>query len=505
MSSVSQVVALQLRMRGLSPRPAAHRRPGADSNGGIGAKNAAHAVATAALASTGRARVTDVQATTRRAGNIDRVRLTGVNAVDSLLAGGSHWFHDAGGDGSTPSLVAKHALTYSFLGTSAGLSGNDAKGFRSLDATQRQRVRDALAYYSSIVDVTFEEVDSGGDIEYGANTQKSSSGYAYYPNSLAGGSTRVMLAANQSSFAGSWANGSYEWEVILHETGHALGLKHPGNYNAGGGGTAGPYLPTATDNRSNTIMSYKEPANAKRVLALGDGRFTRQSVNPDSLQALDVRALQYLYGAAQSTDPATTTFEPDEVFSRTIWNPNAGSAIDLSNQTRNSVVDLRAGRKSSIAIRDPYAETGMTAAAYAARTALKAALGVPTYSGRNNLGIAAGSHFTVATGGSGNDSFVANDEGDTISGADGNDRVFWTGGDLNVDGGNGADTLFVKRVAAARWSLSEDRSKLTLVGKDADTGAPKTLRTITLAGIEAVKLWDGRSIAQTGKTLYAIA
>lgn len=504
MSSVSWLVALQMQMRSLSTGYGAARRTPAAHTDGSAAKAASSAAATAgANAVSGNA---PAAATAKpQADYTDRVKRTGVNAIDSLLAGSKHWFHEAGGDGSTPSTAAKHALTYSFLASSAGLSGADAHGFVALDETQQQRVRDALAYYSSIIDVSFDEVDSGGDIQYGANTQKSSAGYAYYPNSLSGGNTRVMLAANQSSFSGSWDKGSYEWEVVLHETGHALGLKHPGNYNAGGGGTAGPYLPTATDNRSNTIMSYKDAANMKRVIALGDGRFTRQTVNPDSLQALDVRALQYLYGAARNTEPATYTFEADEVFSRTIWNPNAGSAIDLSNQTANNQVDLRAGHRSSIAMRDPYADSGLTAAAYASRTALKAALGVPTYSGKNNLSIAAGSHFTAAIGGSGNDSFIANNEGDTIDGGEGNDRVFWTGGDLSVNGGSGSDTLFVHRVAQARWSLSADQSTLTLVGKDADTGGPQTLRTITLSGIEAVKLWDGASIAKTGKTLYAIA
>ncbi len=505
MSSLSLTIALQMQMRSLAAGLAAPKRAATPATG----TKVAAAASQVSSASTPTA-ITATSATAAASAAparsyINKVKLTGNNAIDSLLAGGNHWFHDDGGDGKTPSAVAKHALTFSFLSSAAGLSGSDANGFKALDDTQKQRVRDALAYYATMIDVSFTEVDSGGDIQYGANTQKSSAGYAYYPNSLAGGSTRVMLAANQSTFKADWTAGSYEWEVLLHETGHALGLKHPGNYNAGGGGTAGPYLPAATDNRSNTIMSYHDASTTKRVIALGDGRFTTESVNPDSLQSLDVRALQYLYGAAQTSDAATYTFEPDEVFSRTIWNPNAGSAIDLSNQTKNNVVDLRAGRKSSIAIRDPYADTGMTAAAYAQRTALKSALGVPTYSGSGNLSIAAGSHFTVAVGGSGNDSFIANKEGDTVSGGAGNDRIFWTGGDLSADGGSGTDTLFVKKVSAAKWTLSDDHSTLNLVGKDSSTGEAKALHTITLAGIEAVKLWDGVSTAGTGKKLYAIA
>jgi hypothetical protein len=44
-----------------------------------------------------------------------------------------------------------------------------------------------------------------------------------------------MLAKNGTySQEPSFAPGSYNWSTIIHETGHALGLKHPGNYNAGG-------------------------------------------------------------------------------------------------------------------------------------------------------------------------------------------------------------------------------------------------------------------------------
>jgi serralysin len=38
----------------------------------------------------------------------------------------------------------------------------------------------------------------------------------------------------------------------MHEIGHALGLKHPGNYNAGGGTSPGPFLSKSLDNPGST-------------------------------------------------------------------------------------------------------------------------------------------------------------------------------------------------------------------------------------------------------------
>ncbi len=428
----------------------------------------------------------------------DRIKRSGNLRIDALLAGGSAWFHEPGADGSVPSAAAKKTISYSFLASAEGLPAMDGNGFQPLDAGQQQRVRDALAYYSSVVDVRFEEVASGGDLQYGANRQEASAGYARYP----GQGSQVMLAANQATFEGGWEAGSYGWQVLLHETAHAIGLKHPGNYNAGGGGTPGPYLAPAEDHRGNTIMSYRNAANMRRIVAGEGGSLSRQPVHAGSLMGYDIAALQYLYGASTTTSAATYSWATDAAVSQTIWNPNAGSTIDLSNQTKNNVVDLRAGRWSSIGIRDPYADSGYTAAQYAALTSggrkVSAILGNPTYDGRNNVLIAAGSRITQASGGSGNDTFIANRLGNTLAGGGGNDRFFWNAGDLSVDGGEGRDVVFVKKVAGARWAFNEDKTALTLT-RTADQAA---LGTVSLAGVEAVRFWDGANLRPVGNPLY---
>lgn len=433
----------------------------------------------------------------------DRIKPSGNLRIDALLAGGRRWFHEAGADGSVPSAVAKKTLTYSFIESADGLSTMDARGFQALDEAQRQRVRDALAQFSAVIDVQFEQVASGGDLRYGANVQDASAGYARYP----GEGSQVMLATNQGSFAGGWESGTYGWQVLLHETAHAIGLKHPGNYNAGGGGTPGPYLAAADDHRNNTLMSYRNGPNMRRIVAGENNTLSRQPVHASTLQGLDIAALQYLYGASTTTSAATYSWDTDAAISQTIWNPNVGSAIDLSNQTKNNLIDLRPGRWSSMGIRDPYADTGFTRAQYAALTSggrsVASVLGTPSYDGRNNLFIAKGSRVTEATGGSGHDSFVANVFGNTIAGGAGNDRVFWNGGDLSFDGGEGRDVVFVKKVQGARWSLSEDRGTLTLTRTNAANGETSTLGTLSLAGIEAVRFWDGANLAPVGAALYS--
>lgn len=432
----------------------------------------------------------------------DRIKKSGKVTIDALLAGGNRWFHTTGASGAVPAAAAKDVVTFSFMEDTTGLDPMDANGFQALNSAQRERVRDALDYYSKIIDVTFTEVASGGDLKYGSNAQTNSAGYARYPNE----GSQVMIANNQAGFSSDWSDGTYSWMTLVHETGHALGLKHPGNYNAGGGGTPGPYLPAANDNRVNTIMSYKDAASMAQ-LHYANGYFSKTTVTARTLQGYDIAALQYLYGASTTVQADTYSFDAGGTLSATLWNPNAGSAIDLSNQSGTNFVDLRAGKRSSINIVDPYSDMPFTKAQYAALKSggrlISSIIGKPTYTGKDNLLIAAGSQFTVATGGSGTDTLVGNTVGGTLDGGDGDDRLFWTGGDMTLTGGLGSDTAFLKSVAGAVWTVAADGSGALLRKTNPTTKVVTTLATVSFSGVESVRYWNGTTYAATGKVLYA--
>lgn len=90
--------------------------------------------------------------------------------------------------------------------------------------------------------------------------------------------TTQQLYATQVIYDDSIFGNANTKMTITHEIAHALGLKHPGNYNTG---DASPYLPGSEDNTLNTVMSYNV-------------------TSPDTLNPApyDIEALQYLYGAA---------------------------------------------------------------------------------------------------------------------------------------------------------------------------------------------------------------
>ena len=111
--------------------------------------------------------------------------------------------------------------------------------------------------------------------------------------------------------------GAHRYETLIHETLHALGLKHPGNYNSAGS-QKGPFLPHPQDNSAYSILSYN------RLKSLGKGAITPMSY--------DILALQHLYGA-KSHNVGNTTYNFETVYGYTIGNSFFGKKTGEIKQT----------------------------------------------------------------------------------------------------------------------------------------------------------------------------
>jgi len=355
---------------------------------------------------------------------------TGNNAIDALVY--NSWTGVAG---------ASVTLTYSFLTRSpSGASADDRNGFRAMTEAQQGAVREALAKWAAVANVTFEQTASGGNLQFGSNDQgRESSAYAYLPG--LGVTSLAMYTNTQNAYNSVFTPGSYGPAVLVHEIGHLLGLKHPGDYDSTGGGSAGPFLPAATDNGDYTQMSYDQPTswNVNRHYAT-------------TPMLYDIQAIQYLYGANTSWHAGDDVYAfAADATPQCIWDAGGNNTIDFSACTGATLINLNAGSFSE------------------------------TAPGLNNLSIAYGVAVHGAVGGSGGTTIFANDLGNLLRGGAGTDVFHEGGGNDTIDGGAGQDTV-VFEGSFARYTVAASAAGVT-VGGDGDGSD-------TLVGIELLQFAD---------------
>src|SRR3569832_461076 len=166
-------------------------------------------------------------------------------------------------------------ITYSFPDANALWYADrpSFEGFQPLAAQDRDVVRQAMATWGSYIATPVAEVADGvnvGDLRVmrGYYSDPNRSGGIYPNNGPDAGD--IGYAGNINLTAGP---GSYNYMVVLHEIGHALGLKHPQDSWAN--------LPAGEDDMSHTVMSYSGYP----------GYF------PTTPMVYDILAVQFMYGA----------------------------------------------------------------------------------------------------------------------------------------------------------------------------------------------------------------
>ncbi|WP_195763665.1 M10 family metallopeptidase C-terminal domain-containing protein [Duganella guangzhouensis] len=362
---------------------------------------------------------------------VTKVAATG-NVVDDSLLEGYKW----GGKLGTPLTI-----TYSFPyagGASATFSSNyssldepDATQHYGLNAVQQNAFRAALQTWENVANITAVQVadtaTSVGDIRIGwtsaSDTTSDGSnawGWGYYPSATYAKGGDIWISTTSSAATDTdWSAGSYNFNALIHELGHTLGLQHPFE------GTV--TLPAAYDNRQYSIMAYDNAPNSLFVDVTDNGvthSWRSYYVVPDTPMVYDIAVMQYLYGANMSykTGDDVYTFDPTKPFFHTIWDAGGNDTISVANFTTDNTIDLRPGQYSNI---DIPSDTG---AGYNWTKAPP----TPTYGANTlNLGIAFGAIIENAIGGSGNDILIGNSVANHLQG---------NGGINRLDGLDGIDT-----------------------------------------------------------------
>jgi Ca2+-binding RTX toxin-like protein len=395
--------------------------------------------------------------TDRNKGNAD------FRYANHLLNAGWRW-----GDGSNTDGSQTQVITFFFYTSGSGqawdLEGDDPSSNWSIERQINYRI--AMDMWEDVANIRFDQVFSltAADLVLINTTQETIANFAGYsgtPNhaqssdpteetiNVKGSNTTFKIAdtgqlgvyvagqdgwwfGNRGAPTG-WGSDSAARNVIVHEIGHAIGLKHPHDR----GTTDWPIFPVKSlDHVMNTVMSYNLKVSAQNGWA-------------DSPMAFDIAAIQLLYGANTTHNNGNNTyFLPEPVSARddsfgkpgkqyeAIWDTGGIDEIAYDG-TAAAFIDLRPATLTGTDGAAGWFSYTKTGGIYGRGFSIA---GDITNAIADQNGVT-GVIIENARGGSGKDTIRGNDVDNVLNGNGNNDILHGLAGNDTLFGGLGQDTL----------------------------------------------------------------
>lgn len=353
------------------------------------------------------------------------------------------------------------SLTYGFPTSADWFPYAEKTGFSALTSTQRTAATLTVKLWDDLIasDFTLAADGAAANVKFMNTTTDIGYAHAYFPGGYtAAGSVWFNSQYGASSGTNNLMSptvGAWGWTAFVHETGHALGLDHPGEYNGGSPTYANDAL-YAQDSQMYTLMSYFTASNTGADWVASDGR-TYYAQTP---MLHDIMAIQAMYGAETTTRTGNTVYGFNStadawVYDFTlnlhpvlcIWDSAGNDTLDLSGWTTSCVINLAPGSFSSC--------------------------DAMTY----NISIAYDCVVENGLGGGGADTITGNAVANNLYGLLGNDTLTGGGGNDVIDGGGGSDTV-VYSGARANYLVAWNAATSTFTVTDLRAGTPDGADTV---------------------------
>ncbi len=256
-------------------------------------------------------------------------------------------------------------VTYAFRSTAPGTLPSDVTGFTRFNSTQITQTELVMLSWGDIANINFVRVGAGISGE-GAFSDNATMLFAGYSSGADGSAAFAFLPSGGASGGDSWYNislsynanpslGNYGRLTLTHEVGHAIGLSHPGDYNAD---------PEVSLSYANDAEYYEDSEQYSVMSYWSEGNTGAQFLGQYAAAPMldDISAVQRLYGANMDTRIGDdiygfgsntgrdfyTAFSASTKLVFAAWDAGGHDIFDFSGYSVAQTIDLTEGNFSSI-------------------------------------------------------------------------------------------------------------------------------------------------------------